>query len=61
MNMTKPLPILTRKGATPMTTQTLYRLRVLREFEPNMKPSQAGRMIISGHMIDVCAELNRMA
>lgn len=37
------------------------RLKVLREFEPGVGPAFAGRMVISGRMADVCAELDRMA
>lgn len=37
------------------------RLRVVRAFEPGVGPSCAGRMVISGRMADVCAELDRMA
>ena len=37
------------------------RLTVLRAFEPGVGPSCAGRMVISGRMADVCAELDRMA
>ncbi|MES2980260.1 MAG: hypothetical protein V4731_17710 [Pseudomonadota bacterium] len=36
------------------------RLRVLRTFEPGVSPSCAGRMVISGRMADVCAELERL-
>ena len=36
------------------------RLRVLREFEAGASPACAGRMVISGRMADVCAELERM-
>jgi hypothetical protein len=36
------------------------RLKVLREFEPGVNPKYAGRMVISGRMADVCAELDRM-
>ena len=36
------------------------RLKVLREFEPGVGPALAGRMVISGRMADVCAELDRM-
>jgi hypothetical protein len=36
-------------------------LRVLRVFEAGQKPSQVGRMVISGRMADVCAELDRLA
>ena len=37
------------------------RLRVLREFEPGASPACAGRMVITGRMADVCAELERMS
>ena len=37
------------------------RLKVVREFEAGINPSCAGRMVISGRMADVCAELDRMA
>lgn len=37
------------------------RLKVMREFEPGMTRSQSGRMVISGSMSDVCAELDRIA
>lgn len=36
------------------------RLKVLRVFEAGTSPACAGRMVISGRMADVCAELNRM-
>lgn len=36
-------------------------LRVVRAMETDQVPSQAGRMVISGHMADVCAELERLA
>jgi hypothetical protein len=37
------------------------RLRVVREFDSNVSPACAGRMVISGRMADVCAELERMS
>jgi len=37
------------------------RLKIVREFEAGINPSCAGRMVISGRMADVCAELDRMA
>lgn len=37
------------------------RLTVVRQFEPGVSPACAGRMVISGRMADVCAELDRMA
>lgn len=36
-------------------------LRVVREFDLAVGPSCAGRMVISGRMADVCAELERMS
>ncbi|CAN7261718.1 hypothetical protein [Polaromonas sp. LjRoot131] len=40
---------------------TPSRLRIVREFDANVSPACAGRMVISGRMADVCAELERMA
>ena len=37
------------------------RLRVVRESDLGVSPSCAGRMVISGRMSDVCAELERMS
>ncbi len=37
------------------------RLKIVREFDASVSASCAGRMIISGRMADVCAELDRMA
>ena len=36
-------------------------LRVVRELDSAISPDCAGRMVISGRMADVCAELDRMA
>jgi hypothetical protein len=36
-------------------------LRVVRVVEASRVPAAAGRMIISGRMADVCAELDRLA
>jgi hypothetical protein len=36
-------------------------LRVLRVMDADLHPMQAGRMRISGRMVDVCAELDRLA
>jgi hypothetical protein len=35
-------------------------LKVMREFEPATGRSPSGRIVISGHISDVCAELERM-
>ena len=37
------------------------RLKIVRASEAGISPSCAGRMVISGRMADVCAELDRMA
>ena len=52
-----PAPTLSLAHAS---TLAYDRLRVVREFEPNMSRTCAGRMVISGRMADVCAELERM-
>jgi hypothetical protein len=53
---------LTRKSSKlPLSSPTPSRLRVVREFDSNVGPACAGRMVISGRMADVCAELERMA
>jgi hypothetical protein len=41
-------------------TRAHSRLRILREFEPGASPGNAGRIVISGTMADVCAELDRL-
>lgn len=43
------------------TTVLRSRLRVVRELDSAVSPDCAGRMVISGRMADVCAELDRMA
>jgi hypothetical protein len=45
----------------PLKKPVPSRLRVVREFDSNVGPACAGRMVISGRMADVCAELDRMA
>jgi hypothetical protein len=45
----------------PLKKPVSSRLRVVREFDSNVGPACAGRMVISGRMADVCAELDRMA
>jgi hypothetical protein len=49
----EPAPA-TRRHAAPA-------LRVVRVFEPSQPRAAAGRMVISGRMADVCAELDRLA
>ena len=36
-------------------------VRVIRVLEASQAPAQAGRMVMSGRMADVCAELDRLA
>ena len=48
-------------GKTSSKKTTLSRLKVVREFDSAVSPACAGRMVISGRMADVCAELERMA
>lgn len=50
----KPINLSALKSRPPT------RLRIVREFEPGVDTSCAGRMVISGRMADVCAELDRM-
>jgi hypothetical protein len=40
---------------------SVQRLKIVRQFEPGANRSCAGRLVISGRMSDVCAELDRMA
>jgi hypothetical protein len=57
---TKPSP--TAKLASkplPTVPSNIYPLRVIRVKDAN--PQMAGRMVISGRMADVCAELDRLA
>jgi hypothetical protein len=39
----------------------VQRLKIVREFEAGSSRSCAGRLVISGRMADVCAELERLA
>ena len=36
-------------------------VRIIRVLEASQAPAQAGRMVISGRMADVCAELDQLA
>jgi hypothetical protein len=49
-------------GPHLLTPPVLRRpLRMVRVIEAGQTPSQVGRMVISGRMADVCAELDRLA
>ena len=45
----------------PAQGEALKPLRVVRVLEPSAPRSTAGRMVISGRLADVCAELDRLA
>lgn len=48
-------------GSTPRTVRPLRPLRVMRVQEAGQPGAAAGRMVISGRIADVCAELDRLA
>jgi len=55
-------PEITGQPRFPMSPEPARNvLRVVRESDAAMLPDCAGRMVISGRMADVCAELDRMA
>jgi len=45
----------------PSAARRTVPLRVVRVAEAGYRPGCAGRMVISGRMADVCAELDRLA
>ena len=54
----RPAQVRRRPMAVPQPPKPL---RVLRVVEPAAGRSTAGRMVISGRLADVCAELDRLA
>lgn len=48
-------------AATPATKSPVKPLRVVRVLDADQHPGHTGRMLISGRMADVCAELDRLA
>jgi hypothetical protein len=54
-------PAQQRAAAEPPRHHALKPLRVVRVVEPCAPRSTAGRMVISGRLADVCAELDRLA
>lgn len=54
-----PLPA--RATAQAARTRAATPLRVVRVVEPSAPRTVAGRMVISGRLADVCAELDRLA
>ena len=53
-----PARVTRRPMAVPCVTKPL---RVVRVLEPSAPRAGAGRMVISGRLADVCAELDRLA
>ena len=51
----------TRPARKSLAVAPVQRLKIVRQFEPGANRSHAGRLVISGRMSDVCAELDRMA
>ena len=50
------------RAAQPAAAGQAFKpLRVVRVLEPSAPRSTAGRMVISGRLADVCAELDRLA
>ncbi len=56
-----PLRLLAGPALASCPPRRPQALRVLRMVESNARPASAGRMVISGRMADVCAELDRLA
>lgn len=56
LNTTFAKPVKLSVPAAP-----IQRLKIVRQYEPGANRSCAGRLVISGRMSDVCAELDRMA
>ncbi len=48
------------KWETPSKTSVSRPLRVIRVLDAGHAPANVGRMMISGRMADVCAELDRL-
>ena len=54
-----PVPV--RAPAQSVQPRAATPLRVVRVVEPSAPRTVAGRMVISGRLADVCAELDRLA
>ncbi|WP_066707935.1 hypothetical protein [Curvibacter delicatus] len=52
---------LNRSDVAPSRLVQRRPLRVVRIMEAGQAPAQVGRMVISGRLADVCAELDRLA
>ena len=56
-----PAPVRVAYPPAPVQPATAKPLRVVRVLEPSASRAVAGRMVISGRLADVCAELDRLA
>ena len=64
LRMVRPNTIRAQIHARPVSSICAPRpaaLRVVRVCEAQQAPGEVGRMVISGRMADVCAELDRLA
>lgn len=60
----EPAPVIrtsVRAATRPRVQAPAKPLRVVRVLEPSASRQVAGRMVISGRLADVCAELDRLA
>ena len=61
-NRTKAEPVLSQKTEGIQIARASQRpLRIVRILDSDHTPTHVGRMVISGRMSDVCAELDRLA
>ena len=51
----------TKPVQTAVPAAPVHRLKIVRQFEAGASRSCSGRLVISGRMSDVCAELERLA
>jgi hypothetical protein len=56
-----PVRVAYPRAAAPVQPVPAKPLRVVRVLEPSASRAVAGRMVISGRLADVCAELDRLA
>ena len=64
LRVVRPLgarPRVTARPVSSISTPRPAALRVVRVCDPRQTPGEMGRMVISGRMADVCAELDRLA
>lgn len=60
-NFNLGLPLHAQPGNRALSSSSRTSLRIVRESDSAIRHDCAGRMVISGRMADVCAELDRMA